>query len=983
MTMAFHFKRTNTLFSAMFLLSFLLFLPCAMADVLDTDGDGLSDYDEIHIYGTNPYLLSTDGDKYDDGQEILGISPRGNLPNYVLPPGNNPFIAAFPDISIEIHPNINIEALTTITTSKTISQGEMFGYSTATTNGVSTTIGSSESQSASEWQEANNSEAIGSARETSSNKMSSNKTETFKQTVEGKQYEFTEDLTAGLSTTTKGYVEGSVNSLGVVTGTVGVEKSVTLSAEVHVGAKQVFSNQDTNSELNSMEFSVEEGSKVGSSRTLMEGSNDGVGYETTASQYYEVTHYTETTVTNSHQIATGQEWTDATAVNTAQAAKIRFTFYLKNTGTDIAKEIKDLRFNLFIGDRVNPITYPAMTETAISLSNLLPGSRIEYSGEIILTLEELRDVDSGKPIRIVVASYSYGDDQLAFENAWGGGVLFEVNRGISGNNEMTEKYLITIMDPEETYVDLLNRAGIVGLNGFNQITSIKGLEISEKGWWTIYQSDYEDPGIAFSQEKAMPRSKVIMVYNQDSDDDGYSDRTETRMGTSLNDPSSHPFSSISAGKITTVNQYGETEIRLVLKNIGDYTASGIEAHLYAPEQGIEVIDDLIGGAGRLLPGEQLLVPDDKFIYQKTDPTAPDPVVVVYYNDPSGFHKIITEVEVNSGEEDLTALAMSMMQGPEVNIQAFSQLKHGIQNPFSLEVKNNHRQGIQGGRLMLSWFRPDGTLIEKEIIPVDLAPYSIEKIGGYYDPATSLSTDMIGSKIKLVVYYVDCQDTLIYSTVKTFEIIDGTAPPNPPILATSIEAWDVGTIARGLTLSKSIVVANEGLSPLEFSVFSSAGYLTVQNPVRHYTVQPGESRSISLKLETTGMSLGDFSTNLYIVSNDYHQFIKTIPCTGVIDSEISGVIVEDVPNRPWEKKVTIPGAHAKGTELLFDHGILSEPEKVVPIAIYDETKSRLLGSTGSENLDRVSGETLKHCWFCRKMWTMASYISLPSERGVYR
>ncbi len=43
------------------------------SDVLkakDTDGDGLSDYDELNIYNTSPYLEDTDSDGYKDGEEI-------------------------------------------------------------------------------------------------------------------------------------------------------------------------------------------------------------------------------------------------------------------------------------------------------------------------------------------------------------------------------------------------------------------------------------------------------------------------------------------------------------------------------------------------------------------------------------------------------------------------------------------------------------------------------------------------------------------------------------------------------------------------------------------------------------------------------------------------------------------------------------------------------------------------------------------------
>lgn len=46
---------------------------------LDTDRDGLSDYDEISIYGTSAFLDDSDGDEYDDKTEILtGHDPLCN-----------------------------------------------------------------------------------------------------------------------------------------------------------------------------------------------------------------------------------------------------------------------------------------------------------------------------------------------------------------------------------------------------------------------------------------------------------------------------------------------------------------------------------------------------------------------------------------------------------------------------------------------------------------------------------------------------------------------------------------------------------------------------------------------------------------------------------------------------------------------------------------------------------------------------------------
>ena len=50
----------------------------------DADSDGVSDYDEIHLYKTNPFVADTDGDGYPDGSEIVrGYNPLNNAPEAI------------------------------------------------------------------------------------------------------------------------------------------------------------------------------------------------------------------------------------------------------------------------------------------------------------------------------------------------------------------------------------------------------------------------------------------------------------------------------------------------------------------------------------------------------------------------------------------------------------------------------------------------------------------------------------------------------------------------------------------------------------------------------------------------------------------------------------------------------------------------------------------------------------------------------------
>ena len=44
----------------------------------DSDNDGLSDGDELNIYGTDPFNPDSDGDGYSDGDEVKGgYNPNG------------------------------------------------------------------------------------------------------------------------------------------------------------------------------------------------------------------------------------------------------------------------------------------------------------------------------------------------------------------------------------------------------------------------------------------------------------------------------------------------------------------------------------------------------------------------------------------------------------------------------------------------------------------------------------------------------------------------------------------------------------------------------------------------------------------------------------------------------------------------------------------------------------------------------------------
>lgn len=105
-------------------------------DPVDTDGDGLSDRDELYIYGTSPLMADTDGDGWSDFAEVIdfGFDPVN------APFRFNPLIADLPELQIVLTspPVLTIQA--------TDSTGETFTVTTTQTEQNTLTVTSSISE---------------------------------------------------------------------------------------------------------------------------------------------------------------------------------------------------------------------------------------------------------------------------------------------------------------------------------------------------------------------------------------------------------------------------------------------------------------------------------------------------------------------------------------------------------------------------------------------------------------------------------------------------------------------------------------------------------------------------------------------------------------------------------------------------------------------------------------------------------------------
>jgi hypothetical protein len=624
----------------------------------DDDMDSVPDMAERWELGLNMNRESTDGDKFDDGQELFGITkypgygglPRSedtfitsSMPGWVDPPGNSPVVAAYPQISIDIVPNsLQVRLVTTVTTGESHSTGQVFGYSTTNSEGTSTGVGKEESHTFSEWQEVSNSVADSIERSTYRSVFESDsqqsttehsigsgvatengwQTSTMENTSRSFGAQVSTDLGAIATKIKEGGFGASFNSEEV--------NESGFQSDTSWAKTKSTTEQTTTSETSGHEAGWEEGSSVSFGVVHESSQSIGVGKETTQAATFTTETYQEFSVTNDHQIATGQEWSSATAVDSSRAALLTFTYTVHNGGTDNARQISQILLNVYIEGVKSPITTYAGVLTGesctqVSVQNLYPGDRFPALGTatqcgLALNLDQLARIDQGAAMRVVVADYNYGDDEQFYENAWGQGVIVEVDDDTWDGDERLDRYLIPTWGIE-TYQQVLKRYFQLSETEGGDLLSVQMPEytstheinewndypITDRSWWNMYLSDYgEGPNIRFREKIAVAESRILMRFNKDTDKDQYSDRVERKYHTDLTDPEDHPNAELVAGYYE-VRQGNEVQVQLALENFGDFDAIGTEATMIAVDDSVTVGIPLVGIGGLVRAGEKVLL----------------------------------------------------------------------------------------------------------------------------------------------------------------------------------------------------------------------------------------------------------------------------------------------------------------------------------------------------------------------------------------
>ena len=147
--------------------------------------------------------------------------------------------------------------------------------------------------------------------------------------------------------------------------------------------------------------------------------------------------YEEHALTEQNGFTTGENWSTAWAVDSSRAATLVFTYTVKNTGTEYARELTGLTFNVYLNDELIT-SYPAWQQFPNGkLENLFPADPPIniHTNPIPLTLEQMKQMDNGGKLRIVVEDYSYGADELFYQNAINGGMTVYIEDGVEDGDE--------------------------------------------------------------------------------------------------------------------------------------------------------------------------------------------------------------------------------------------------------------------------------------------------------------------------------------------------------------------------------------------------------------------------------------------------------------------------------------------------------------------------------------------------------------------
>ena len=627
-----------------------------------------------------------------------GVRPRNEdwgtitaqMPSWVKAPGHHPLVAAYPEPEIDVmESSFRVQLVTTITDGQTTLTGTEKSYSTSATEGTSTSLANTETWN--KWQETSKSTPLVYAGsidpELQSSAISKRGVERLVTTAKKEAVAHGVDrlIDGGIDCVGSLFSEGMKCLSGIKTVASRVSKDystvwndlkdpnldlltkslATLSCVTPIScriAAATLHPDDTEHLLSTSSteegqdraisgeghmYSIDEGSSIFNMKrmfdlsfpinkpmpTLTETEGSAQGGARTETH----TQYEEHTVTNGEAFLSQESWSKATAIDSAHAADLWFTYKVSNPGTEYAREIANLTFNIYIGDDPNPVyTYFVAPDIGGGgkLQNFMPNEEHLYtSRRVPLSLDMMKLIDLGAPIRVVVEDFTYGIDELFYQDATNASVLIALEDSVDDGNEVIDSYLIPTWG-SETVLNVVARYFPHETDSTGTITAIWTPEyrsdnpgwcqspqrptdqptkviwckhtLSTADWWNVYTDGLGDGSEGLQDTQAVPGSVALFRFNKDTDLDGFSDRSETQLGTDPNDASSFPRPEVLAG-IHNIRSGNRVTSTLSLLNSGIYDAYGVEAVMIAPDDSVSITNNTVGGSGRVRALKQVIV----------------------------------------------------------------------------------------------------------------------------------------------------------------------------------------------------------------------------------------------------------------------------------------------------------------------------------------------------------------------------------------
>lgn len=196
----------------------------------------------------------------------------------------------------------------------------------------------------------------------------------------------------------------------------------------------------------------------------------------------------------------------------------------------------------------------------------------------------MKRIDLGDRLMVVLADYSYGADELFYQDAVNGGVAAYIEDGVDDGDELVDSYVIPTWGAESGGYDPARPASSLAyydqdgnlsplwtpeLDGINPPTWNETF-LPDIAWWNVYLTQADGGNTPLKDLAAQAGSAMLFRFSRDSDRDGYQDRVEAHYGTD-NDLASHPQPEVLAGYIASRSGNVVT-VKLVLENSGTFDA---------------------------------------------------------------------------------------------------------------------------------------------------------------------------------------------------------------------------------------------------------------------------------------------------------------------------------------------------------------------------------------------------------------------------